>query len=155
MPDTADVVVFEVASRRLAVPSDRVHELVRAVAVTRLPGAPAGVDGVIDRRGSLIPVFDLRPRLALAAAPVRPTEQFIICAVETIGLVAVRADRVLELRTVAVLASVPAGSSTDPLVGSLIQLPDGVVVLCDLAGVLDPADVQQLARALAALEGGP
>ena len=148
---SAQLVVFQIEDRRLALTSDSVLELVRAVAVTALPGAPIGVDGVIDRRGTLVPVFDLRPRLALPSVPVRASEQFIICEVALVGTIALRTDRVLELRADCDLAALPAGSSSDPIARSLLRLPDGVVVVCDLGAVLTSGEIEQLARALDAL----
>ena len=144
---TVEVVVFEIDSQRFGVTSDCVRELVRAVAITALPGAPVGVDGVIDVRGSIVPVFDLRPRLALSAAAVRASEQFLLCSVEALGLVALRADRVVEIRQVADVP-LPTGSTRDALVTSLVRLPDGVVVLCDLGAVLSGSDFERLVRAM-------
>ena len=144
-----DVVVFEIESRRLGVESDAVRELVRAVAVTPLPGAPAGVDGVIDVRGTLVPVFDLRPRLGLAPSPLRASEQLVLCQAGTIGVVALRADRILEIRPVTERLPVPAASSTDALATAIVRLPDGVVVLCDLQAILQADAAAQLAQALA------
>jgi len=149
---SVEVVVFEVGSRHLAVASSCVKELVRAVAVTALPAAPVGVDGVIDWRGAIIPVFDLRPRLGLPREDVRASEQFLICDVHGVGPAAIRADRILEIRPVADFLPLPANSSTNDLANALFRLEDAVIVLCDLARVLEAAEIDQLARAIRDLE---
>jgi purine-binding chemotaxis protein CheW len=61
----ATFVVFTLGDSEYALPLDRILEVLRMVAVTPLPGAPASVAGVIDLRGRVIPVLDLRTRLDL------------------------------------------------------------------------------------------
>ena len=150
---TVEVVVFDVGPRRLAVASACVKELVRAVAVTALPAAPVGVDGVIDWRGAIIPVFDLRPRLGLEREDVRASEHFLVCDVRRIGPAAVRTDRVHEILPIGDFLPLPANSSTNDLADSLFRLSDAVIVLCDLARVLESPEIDQLARAIRDLEG--
>lgn len=59
------VVVFEVAARRFGLPLDRVEQAVRIVEITPLPQAPAVVAGVVNVRGSVVPVIDMRSRFRL------------------------------------------------------------------------------------------
>ncbi|MEO8701146.1 MAG: chemotaxis protein CheW [Kofleriaceae bacterium] len=145
------IVVFEIGTCRLGVEGERVRELVRAVAVTAVPGLPAGVDGVIDVRGTIAPVFDLSTRLGLVPRAIRATDQLLICEAEPQGTVVLRADRIVELRDVPDLA---AAVSSDPLVTGLARLPDGVIVVCDLAAFLSEADASVVAAAIASL-GSP
>lgn len=54
------MLVVGVAGRRLAIPLARTREVIRARAITRVPGAPAWVIGLLNVRGAVIPVGDLR-----------------------------------------------------------------------------------------------
>jgi purine-binding chemotaxis protein CheW len=144
-----EIVVFALGERTLGVPASIVRELLRAVAVTGLPGAPRGVDGVIDVRGTLIPVLDLSERLGVAPRPIRSTDQLLICDV-TVGPLAVRADRVIELRATGT-EGVPPGAEADAIVRSLMRTSDGVIVICELSAFLAEADVAALAQAIALL----
>lgn len=143
------LVVFAIGDRPFAVPAASVRELLRAVAITDLPGAPIGVSGVIDLRGVLVPVVDLRARLGIPPRPLRAADQLVICDV-AFGPVAVRVDRVIELQTAAPDA-IPAGAESDAIVHSLARTPDGVVVITDLSSFLAEADVAALATAVAGL----
>src|SRR5436309_14010618 len=67
-----EVLIFEVGSQRYGLPAAGVRELVRAVTVTPLPRAPAIVEGVIDLRGTIVPVLDIRARFRLPAKPPEP-----------------------------------------------------------------------------------
>jgi purine-binding chemotaxis protein CheW len=66
-----EVVVFELAGQLFGLPA-AVHELIRAVAVVPLPRTPAVVKGVINLRGRIAPVLDLRVWFRLPAKEVEP-----------------------------------------------------------------------------------
>ena len=55
-----EVLVVGVAGRRWAIRLEEARQVIRARAVTRVPGAPAWVMGVLNVRGSVVPVGDLR-----------------------------------------------------------------------------------------------
>jgi purine-binding chemotaxis protein CheW len=150
MTSTHEIVVFAIGERMVGFPASTVRELIRAVAVTGLPGAPRGVDGVIDVRGTLIPIVDLSERLGLSPRPLRASDQFLICNA-TAGTLAVRADRVLELRAT-VAEAVPPGAESDAIVRSLMRTSDGVIVICELSAFLAETDLAELTTAIRRLE---
>jgi purine-binding chemotaxis protein CheW len=65
--DEEQVVVFRLGAEEFGVPIDSVQEIVRVPeTLTHVPKAPPSVEGVINLRGSVLPVVDLRRRLGLA-----------------------------------------------------------------------------------------
>jgi purine-binding chemotaxis protein CheW len=76
---------FEVGGRLLAIDVAQLREVVRYQPPTPLPGAPAAVEGVIDLRGSLVPVVDLGR--ALGGDRLRPGRRSRIAVAELDGLV--------------------------------------------------------------------
>jgi purine-binding chemotaxis protein CheW len=65
--DEEQVVVFLLGKEEFGVPIDSVQEIVRvAEQLTHVPKAPPAVEGVINLRGAVLPVMDLRRRLGLA-----------------------------------------------------------------------------------------
>jgi purine-binding chemotaxis protein CheW len=65
--DEEQVVVFLLGKEEFGVPIESVQEIVRvAEQLTRVPKAPPAVEGVINLRGAVLPVLDLRRRLGLA-----------------------------------------------------------------------------------------
>ena len=73
-PRTREVLVFEVEGQRYGLPTADVRELVRAVTITPLPNAPAVIEGVVNVRGRVLPVLDMRARFRLPARlSIRPT----------------------------------------------------------------------------------
>lgn len=152
----SELVIFELGSQQLGLASESVLEIVRAVAITPLPGAPAGVEGVVDLRGTIVPVFDLRARLGLLPRPLLIADHLLVCDAGACGVVIVRVDRITQIRANADAPELPqVGPSTDRLVRALARLPDGIVVVCDLSAVLTEPDLEALARAMAALGTPP
>src|SRR5258708_36311970 len=72
-------VTFLVAGETYAVPALSVREVIRWVAPARVPNAGPSVKGVINLRGEIVTVLDLRLRLGLPAA--EPTDRTCIAAV--------------------------------------------------------------------------
>ncbi|MBZ0170881.1 MAG: chemotaxis protein CheW [Phycisphaerales bacterium] len=56
------LVTFELGGERFAVEIDAVREIIRLVELTRVPNSPPDIAGVINLRGTLFPVIDLRIR---------------------------------------------------------------------------------------------
>jgi purine-binding chemotaxis protein CheW len=85
----ARYVPFRVGAARLGLPIEEVVRVLRVAPVTRVPRAPACVEGVINVEHEIVPVIDLACRLGLPPAPGRAEdERVVLVAVsgQTIGL---------------------------------------------------------------------
>ncbi|MDD0839789.1 chemotaxis protein CheW [Curvibacter sp. HBC61] len=77
--DDEQVVVFRLGTEEFGVPIDSVQEIVRVPEVlTHVPKAPAAVEGVINLRGSVLPVIDLRRRLGLATVARNDGQRIVV-----------------------------------------------------------------------------
>jgi purine-binding chemotaxis protein CheW len=143
-----EILVFSLAGQRYALWAADVRELLRAVAILPLPGAPRMVEGVINLRGRPVPVLDLRARFGLPGKPLEITEHLIVAAAGP-RLVAIRADRALDLVGVA-LDDVSRGEfQTGPAAG-VVRLADGLAVIHELETFLQADEGAVLDGALAA-----
>jgi purine-binding chemotaxis protein CheW len=133
-----EVLIFEVGGRRFGLLAAEVRELVRAVTIVPLPMAPTTVEGVINLRGRVVPVLDLRPRLGLPARAVEPSDHLIIARAGE-RTVALRVDRALELAR----PEVAGGGAA-----AVAKLDDGLAPIIDTANLLSPADSDALGAAL-------
>jgi purine-binding chemotaxis protein CheW len=61
--DLASFLTFALGGETFALPLRRAREIVRCDSVTRVPGMPAWMRGVMNVRGSVVPVIDLAPRI--------------------------------------------------------------------------------------------
>ena len=94
------LVVFRIDKSEYALPVSNVGEILRMVAIAAVPEAPEWLPGVINLRGKVIPVINLRKRLGLPEVEVGLNTPIVVAEHEgqMVGLVA---DAVTELLTVA------------------------------------------------------
>jgi purine-binding chemotaxis protein CheW len=59
------LVVFDLGTESYGVDIETVREIIRMQDITKMPGTPAYVQGVINLRGKVTPVVDLRARFGL------------------------------------------------------------------------------------------
>ena len=146
---TLSVLVFDLADKQFGLLTLPVLEIVRAVSIAALPRAPAIVEGVINYRGEIVPVLDMRSRFALPARALHPDQHFIIARANG-RLVALRVDRVHELvsvnREAVESAAVAPGAE---YVAGVARLTDGLLVIHDLEAFLSLDEARVLDSAMA------
>ena len=150
-PRTREVLVFEVGGQRYGLPSVDVRELVRAVAITPLPNAPAVIEGVVNVRGRVLPVLDIRARFRLPAKPLDPSDHFIVASAGPRGVI-LRVDRATHIAVVDD-ASVQPPQTLGPsgtYVAGVAKLDGGLVLIHDLTTFLSAAEAASLDEALVA-----
>lgn len=150
MPDQT-ILIFHVSGRRFGLPLPCVREVVRAVAVTPLVGAPRVVEGIVDFRGETVPVLDFRARFGLPPRPVEPEDR-LITAWTGDRLVAIRADETEWLASLDGARVDPPEQVSPALEGiaGVARLPDGLVLIHDIRTFLAQAEATALDGALAA-----
>jgi purine-binding chemotaxis protein CheW len=74
----SDLVTFDVDELRCAIDAGPVVEMMRAVALRRIPGQPEFVAGVIDLRGAIVPVLDVRMRFGRPSKEMVLSHRFIV-----------------------------------------------------------------------------
>jgi purine-binding chemotaxis protein CheW len=152
MSRTETLLRFQLDHGTYAVRAGLVREIQRAALPATLPGAPAIVSGLLNVRGELVPVVDLRARLRLPARPLRASDHLIFCRIRgrtlcfpvdrAIDLVEIDPDRVRGTETV-----VGGGRR---MADHVARLADGLMVIPDLAALLDADAELLLDRALSA-----
>jgi purine-binding chemotaxis protein CheW len=148
-----DFVIVELDGQRYGLRADAVREVVRAVTITSLPNAPAVVEGIINVRGSVIAVLDLRRRFELPARPLDPSEYFVLARAGDRD-VALRVDRATELIAVDPVEIDRAEPllSRSRYVAGVAKLADGLVLIHDLETFLSAAEAAAVDQALAGRE---
>lgn len=148
------LLLFVLDDSRFAIRADAVAEIIRAVAITALPNAPAVVEGIIDLRGRMIPAFDLRRRFGFPRRALRASDHFIIVRAAT-RLAALHVDQVLELTDAGddAVEPVTAAVSSAKHVEGVVHLGDGMALIHDVDAFLSAAEAEALDAALEASEG--
>lgn len=147
--DDVTLLVFTLGDARFGLGIPFVREVVRAVAIAPLPKGPAIAEGVINYRGTIVPVLDVRQRFHLSPAPLHPDQHFIVAQAGP-RLVALRVDRATELLGVNPSAIAPATAVLPGVehTAGVARLPDGLLVIHDLERFLALDEATQLDEAL-------
>ncbi|HSP81144.1 MAG TPA: chemotaxis protein CheW [Myxococcaceae bacterium] len=149
-PAPREVLLFTLEGQRYALPLGDVCELVRAVRLTPLPRAPAVVEGLVNLRGELLPVLDLRRRFRLPARPLSSADHLVVAQAgpRRVVLRVDRAEGLLPLEP-GMLDETPRELPGVGYVAGALKLPDGLVLLHDLRTFLSEAEALELDEALA------
>jgi len=127
--------VFSLAGQPYGIAANRVVEIVRVADIARIPGAPAHVRGVMNLRGRLLPVVELRTRITLNALEVTHASRIIVVEAlgRTLGLL-VDAVRDLERLSLQHVEPPPVEASSDvtDYVRAVFRHGDRVVLLVDV-----------------------
>lgn len=141
------LVTFKIGQEEFGVDILKVQEIIRMMPITKVPNAPAFVEGVINLRGKVIPVIDLRRRFGMEAS--EHTSQTRIEVVDlqgqVIGFVVDAVSEVLRIKesTVEPPPAVVAGIGSEYMRG-VGKLEDRLLILLDLDKLLSENELQNL-----------
>lgn len=131
-------VVLRFAGARYAVDMSAVAEVVSVPPMTRVPGSPVWLAGVVNWRGRVLPAVDLRPLVGAALAPLPTSARLVVLSVGDVelALVADMVPGLLECDPES-LEPIPAtvAEGITPLVRGVVE-HDGPVALLDAAAVV-------------------
>ena len=134
----AYVTIF-LGREEFGLPILRSREIVRVGEITRIPEAPLHVRGVINLRGRVVPVVEIRTRLGLPLAPLTTRSRVIM--VEAHGrLFGLLVDRVSRIAKIAVSNIKPAPAevlaATTDYVSGIAQMGAELIILLDVDKLL-------------------
>jgi len=138
-------VVFRVGSEEYGVQIDRVQEIRSWQPVTRLPNAPQKVLGIVNLRGVVIPVFDMRSCFGLEPTAPGKSNVVIITAVhdDTIGMLV---DTVSDIVDVDAAQIQPAPSLSEAAIedsiSGIVTVDDRMLILLDIEHLFPATQVQ-------------
>ncbi len=128
-------VTFTVEKRIYAVDIMAVREIKAWSETTRLPHQPPYMLGVLNLRGSIVPVQDLRSRFGMGNTTANDTHVIVIVVVDD-RLLGILVDSVSDILTVNIddIRPVPQGSvnSADAFLEGLVNADDGMVAILTL-----------------------
>jgi purine-binding chemotaxis protein CheW len=144
------LVLFDLASEHYAVSSQCVREIIRMQSITRVPGALEFVEGVTNLRGKVVPVIDLRKRLALPAGDETKDMRIVVLEVgsEYVGLIVDGVSEVLRVpySLIEPPSEVVHGPDTDYILG-IAKLESKLVILLDADRLLSMDEKQTVSAA--------
>ncbi|MFH1540064.1 MAG: chemotaxis protein CheW [bacterium] len=142
------IVMFELAGEAYGIDLDIVQEVIRVSEITRVPQTPGFVEGVINLRGYVVPVVDMKKRFNLGAVEDSKSARIIIAEVEEQN-VGISVDKVLEVVTISEDSIEPpspllrSAIRSDYLIG-FTEINDELVKLLDFGKIFSSGEIESL-----------
>jgi purine-binding chemotaxis protein CheW len=150
MAEVLQLVSFNLDSEEFGVDIAAVQEIVRMPEITRVPRSQEFVEGVVNLRGKIIPVVDLRKRFALPAAAATKSTRIIIATIarKTVGLIVDAVSEVLRLDSDSVEATpeMVATQIDSSFLKGIAKLEGRLLILLDLDLILNHEETRALER---------
>jgi purine-binding chemotaxis protein CheW len=147
MSKDVQIVGLRVGPEVFGVPIALVREIVRMPAITAVPNAPTYVEGVINLRGKIISVIDLRKRFGGENLELTKKTRVVVLEIEnrTVGLIVDSASEVLKIppSEIEPPSSVFPDGEVDYVTG-VGKLGGRLIILLDLSKVLKGAELRHL-----------
>jgi purine-binding chemotaxis protein CheW len=133
------LVSFTIGDEEFGVDILKVQEIIRMMQITKVPNLPAFVEGIINLRGKVIPIIDLRIRLGMAKKEHGGNTRIIVVEIsnKTIGFIVDSVSEVLRI-PVGITETPPelvAGINSE-YITAIGKLEDRLLILLDLEKVL-------------------
>lgn len=143
--ETVQLLTFILDNQEYALNIEDVVQVVRMVAVTRAPKAPSFVEGMINLRGKVIPVINIRQRCGLLDKPYDLNTQLLIARADG-RVMALMVDVVSEVLTMPVDNVEPptAIGTTMQHLRAVGKLGDRLILILDPRSLLSDEDARLL-----------
>ncbi len=138
--------VFNIGKELYGVGIDAVHEIVKVPDITAVPDAPAFLEGVINLRGKIVPVVDLRKRMNLSGQEKTKSSRVLIAENDgrLIGLLVDAVSEVLKVPPESVEAPPEMISSVGvEYITGVAKVESGLIVLLNLKKVFSIDDMRK------------
>jgi purine-binding chemotaxis protein CheW len=138
------VLMLGLAGEMFALDARQVREILDPIPVTRVPGAQSYVSSVLNVRGKVIPLADLRVRFGMPPAAITSDSRFIVLEIEladeptTIGIVADKVYEVTDLDTSTLQKAPPIGMRWRPeFIAAIAKWKDEFIIVPNMKQILN------------------
>ena len=145
------LVVFSLADETYGIDISVVNEIIRMQSITQVPRTPEFVEGVINLRGRIVPVIDLRKRFGLEVSEETQASRIMVVELEGIimGMIVDAVSEVLRLPKDSIEPTPPMVSGVDAAyLRGVGKWDDRLIILLDIDKVLYKNEQEMMARAV-------
>ncbi len=143
------LVGFRIADEEFGVDITKVQEIIRMVDITRVPNTPAFVEGVINLRGKVIPIIDMRKRLDLGSKPYDKDTRITVVEIENriVGFIVDSVSEVIRIEKSITEPPPPMVSNINSdFITAIAKLDNRLLILLDLNEILNSEEVAELSE---------
>jgi len=141
------LVSFEVGKELFAAPITKIQEIIRPTAIVKIPKSPDFVEGVINLRGKIIPVVDLKKRFAMPSTGETAKARIVVAELAglTVGLMVdavcevLRADNSSFEETPSIVSTV-----NEKFIHGIVKQEEQMLIVLDLDKLLSSDETEVL-----------
>lgn len=140
---------FFLGNEQYGIAIERIKEIIAMMKITSVPKIPPYMRGVINLRGSIIPIIDTRLRFAMDSREADMHTAIIIVEVEkvNIGFIVDRVEEVASIDTANLSEPPKFGSQIDTdFISSVAQIEENVVMILDVLKLFEADEIINLAE---------
>lgn len=139
--DDIQVGAFKLLNEEYGVNILNVQEIKVMTDITRIPFAPDYVKGVMNLRGSVLPVIDLKKRLGLADAPYTDASRIIVMKIGelSVGMIVDAVTEVMTIdgRRIESAKSVSDGGAPNPFINGIGKVSGRLIIMLNLEEIVE------------------
>ncbi len=143
------LVSFKIDEEEFGIEILKVQEIIKMIQITKVPNAPNFVDGVINLRGRIIPIIDLRIKLGLTRKEHTKNTRIVVVELKnrTIGFIVDEVNEVLRIpKEITETPPEMIGSINKEFITAIGKLEDRLLILLDLEKILSDNEYNQMEK---------
>lgn len=149
MAPDVQLVIFRLANEDYGLPIQKVQEINRMVSISRLPQAPDFIEGIINLRGRVIPVVDLRKRFGLKDESRNDDTRIMIVDIsgQTVGIIVDAVNEVVRMSASSIEPPPPSFILESQYIDGIGKLEERLIILLNIDRILTSRESIQLKEA--------
>jgi purine-binding chemotaxis protein CheW len=151
------IVGFRLKDENFAFDIMKVVEIIRLKEITEVPTAPAFIEGVINLRGKIIPIIDLRQRFKVEIIDRDRKYRIIIVELfknQLVGVIVDEVEKVIQVKEEQVLpAPATVTEAGGRYIDSIVKIDDRIIVMLDIDKIFSESEQVEL-KEIINLSGG-
>lgn len=143
---TVQVIVFTIGEERYGVEISQVKEIIRPTKITRIPNAPDYMDGVVNLRGQITTIINLRKRFGKETKEIDGNTRIVVVEYDNavIGMMVDTVNEVkyLSSKNIDPLPNIITSRDDANFLTGVGKLDDGLLTLMDLNKIFSQEEIE-------------
>ena len=146
--ETVQIISFKVGDEEYGLEILKVKEVIKVTEITKLPKAPSFVKGVVNLRGDVIPIIDLREKFGLEKAEESDANRVIVVEIEgkSVGMAVDSVSHVIRINESQIDNPPLVGGMTGDYIRGVVKLGDRLIVLINVDKILTSEEKIELGK---------
>lgn len=137
MAELKQFVGFMLANEHYGIDIMAVEEIIRMVEITPVPRAPGFVEGIINMRGRVIPIVDLRKKLNVKVTEINESTRIVVICIQNkrIGLIVDKVEEVIRIEVDNIDKAPGTSPAIDNYISGVARTSKCMVIILDVLKV--------------------